>query len=75
MALTVDFKLWIVFDADGQCEADADRDIAIERFNDNVGSEVTRIVCLALHADAPKDAVVNVDIAAAHEGVAAKSED
>ena len=54
-----EYTLWIVTDQEGNIEADADREIAIERFSENVGTDCyTSVREMKIRIPDPKPVVV-----------------
>lgn len=51
---TKDIELFLVWNEDGDMEADMDHDTAIERLNDNFGGSVRREMKLTLTVPLPK---------------------
>lgn len=61
MACTKTIECWIVLDKDGDHDVGIDRDSAIERFEENIGSAAgARIMCVRVTAALPEEVTVAV---------------
>lgn len=51
----IENTLWVIYNEDGNMTADTDRDLAIERMNDEYGGQTLRVIEMTVKVPRPVD--------------------